>query len=113
MALPSWARQTVVILAPGVTLDRGEETEDWTNPTRTVVTGCSVQPGQGDRDMSFADGVTAAFTVYLPPEVSVDPRARVEVPGVEGQFLILGEPQQWLGPQRTSHVRIYLRRRDG
>lgn len=107
------ARQSVTILTPGVTLDRGREVPDWSNPTRTIVTGCSVQPGSGARDQEHADGVTADFTVYLPPETVVDSRARFEVPQVPGQFLQEGEPERWLMGHRLDHLRVRLTRRDG
>lgn len=107
------ARQSVSILTPGETIDRGREVEDWSNPARTVVSGCSVQPGSGGRDHEHADGVIADFTVYLPPETEVDPRARFEVPQVPGQFIQEGEPERWLMGHRLDHVRVRLRRRDG
>lgn len=106
------ARQSVAILSPGVTVDRGREVEDWTNPDRAVVEGCSVQPGAGERDHEHADGVVADFTVYLPPDTVVDSRARFEVPQVPGQFIQEGEPERWLMGHRLDHVRVRLRRRD-
>lgn len=107
------ARQSVAILSPGVTVDRGREVEDWANPDRTVVAGCSVQPGSGGRDHEHADGVVADFTVYLPPDTVVDSRARFEVPQVAGQFLQVGEPERWLMGHNLDHLRVRLRRRDG
>lgn len=111
--LPSFARQSVTILTPALIEERGETVEDWSTPDSTMVSGCSVQPGSGDRDFEHANGVTADFTVYLPPEAVVPRRARVELPVADGQFVILGEPEPWIFGMSTDHVRIRLKRRDG
>lgn len=111
--LPSFARQTVTVLTPTLIEERGETVEDWSSPTSIVVAGCSVQPGSGDRDFEHADGVTADFTVYLPPSAVVPRRARIEVPVTDGQFILLGEPEPWIYGMSTDHVRIRLKRRDG
>lgn len=110
--LPSFATQTINLLAPTLIDERGEQVEDWSNPTRTPVEGCSVQPGNGDRDFEHADGVVADFTVYLPPML-VPRRARVELTVTDGDFVLLGEPEPWIFGLSTDHVRIRLRRRDG
>lgn len=105
--------QTITELTPGVRIDRGEEFEDWSRPNRRQVKGCSIQPGEGDRDHDRADGVTAAFTVFAPAGARIDPRARIELPGVTGEFILLGEPEVWATGLRNDHVRLRLRRRDG
>lgn len=111
--LPSFAKQSLSVLMPVLIEERGETVEDWSNPVATVVAGCSIQPGSGDRDFEHADGVTADFTAYLPPTAIVPRRARVELPMTDGQFIILGEPEPWIFGLSTDHVRIRLKRRDG
>ena len=111
--LPSFARQSVTLLTPDLITERGETVEDWSNPSETVVPGCSVQPGNGGRDFDHADGVTADYTVYLPPTAVVPRRARVRLPTTDGDFILLGEPQPWVFGLSTDHVRILLKRRDG
>ncbi len=111
--LPSFARQPVTILTPALIKERGEMVEDWSMPESTTVSGCSVQPGSGDRDFEHANGVTADYTVYLPPDAVVPRRARVGLPTTDGQFTILGEPEPWIFGMSTDHVRIRLKRRDG
>lgn len=111
--LPSFARQTVNILTPSLIEERGEMVEDWATPESVTVSGCSVQPGSGDRDFEHANGVTADYTVYLPPDAVVPRRARVALPTTDGQFIILGEPEPWIFGLSTDHVRIRLKRRDG
>lgn len=111
--LPSFATQTITLLTPSLITERGESVEDWGAPVRTPVLGCSVQPGNGSRDFEHADGVTADFTVFIPPTVSVPRRARVELPVTDGDFILLGEPEPWIFGLSTDHIRIRLRRRDG
>ena len=113
MALPHFARQSVTIVTPGTIIERGQPVEDWSTPTRTTITGCSIQPGSGERDHENADGVTADYTVYLPPSAVVPRRARVELPTTDGQFVLQGEPEPWIYGLSTDHVRIRLERRDG
>lgn len=113
--LPSFARQTVNVLTPVLIEERGEFVEDWSTPAVQVVTGCSVQPGNGGADFEHADSSTADYTVYMPPEtVLPDESFRVELPTASGQFILMGEPQPWKFGMRVDNIRIRLeRRRDG
>lgn len=113
MSFVTFATQTVTLLLPKVIEERGEEVEDWSDPDRVDVGGCSVQPAQGTRDFEHADGVTADYSVYLPPDTVIPRRCRVELPTTDGQFVLLGEPQPWIYGLSTDHWRIRLRRRDG
>lgn len=111
--LPSFAKQTVVILTPVLIEERGEVVEDWSSPTRAEVANCSVQPGNGGADHEHADALTADYTVYLPPETVLPADFRVELPTATGQFLLEGEPQPWIFGMRTDNLRIRLKRRAG
>lgn len=113
MALPLFAKQSIVLVLPSMIEERGNLVEDWSSPSRETVEGCSVQPGAGARDTEHEDAVTADYTVYLPPDAVVDRRARVELPTTDGQFILQGEPQPWIFGMSTDHVRIRLRRRNG
>lgn len=110
--IPDLMTQWVDVLTPGVTVDRGREVEDWTSPTVTRMAPASVQPGAGDRDHWHADGVTADYTVFLPPTFTVDPRARLRIPMEEGDFLQVEPPQKWIVGSSLDHLRLRLRRRD-
>lgn len=113
--LPRFARQSVNILTPVLIEERGETVEDWSDPVRSTVTGCSVQPGNGGADFEHADSLTADYTVYLPPETVLPVESfRVELSTTSGQFTLMGEPQPWKFGMRVDHLRIRLeRRRDG
>ena len=113
MALPRFARQTVHWVIPGSIEERGEQVEDWSTASRVSVAGCSVQPGNGDRDFEHSDGVTADYTVYLPPDAPVHRRGRMELPTTDGEFVLEGEPEPWIFGLSTDHIRVRLRRRDG
>lgn len=106
-------RKSIHVLMPGIVMDRGQRVEDWSKPSRRTVAGCSVQPGEGERDFSFADGVTASYTVFCPINAGIDPRARLELPGESGQFIQVSPPERWDEGPRASHVRLRLRKRDG
>lgn len=106
-------RQTITVLTPGTTTDRGVTVEDWTKPTRRTVSGCSIQPGAGDVDWIRATGVVSDFIVYAPAGIQVTAKNRIELPGVAGQFLLEGPPERWEIGLRTDHVRLRLRKRDG
>lgn len=105
--------QSVVMLTPGVRMDRGEAVADWSNPVSTHLAPASVQPGGGDTDHANAEGVSAEWVVYLTPDVQVDLRARFELPDMEGQFVQTQAPQVWRPGLGLDHVRVLLRRRDG
>lgn len=112
MALPSFARQTITVVRPGVLIERGQEVPDWSTDavTRALVTGCSVQPGNGSRDLDHRDGVMAAYTVFSPPGTPVEGTCRIELPGKSGQFTIMGEPMDQSYGLRVDHVMFALQR---
>lgn len=112
MALPSFARKTITVVHPGVLIERGKEVPDWSTDavTRTPVTGCSVQPGNGGRDLDHRDGVMAAYTVFAPPGTDIEGTCRVELPGKSGQFILLGEPMDQDHGLRVDHVMFALQR---
>ncbi len=113
MGLPRIARQTVTLVEPVMVVERDELVPDWSEPVRIEVSGCSVQPGNGGADYEHADGLTADYTVYMPPGTALPDRFRVELPAAAGQFVLQGEPQPWLVGMRLDHIRIRLERRDG
>lgn len=108
-----FGRKSITELTPTLIEERGEIVEDWGTPIRRTIRGCSVQPGEGDRDFERADSVTADYTVFMPARTVVDQRARYELPTTTGQFLSLGPPEVWDTGLTTDHVRLRLRRRDG
>lgn len=91
--------------------DYGTRTElDWSNTTRTEITGCSVQPQPGPEFTLDRDSVTTHWTVYAPPVMRVDPRARVEWDG--DTYEIDGDVLRWeFGAM--SHLVFTLHKSEG
>ena len=99
--VPSFARQTIIRIRPGVKTLRGSDVPDWSNVTRAIIPGCSVQPAgtslsQDGRVLAIQDGLTA----YLPPDADVKAGDRIEYAGET--YTINGEPRVW--PSATGNL---------
>ena len=111
--IPSWARQTITIIKPGIKEVRGSEVFDWEHPVSSIeVKGCSVQPtttslSQDGRIL----GVMEGYTAYIPENTEVDAGYHIQYEGKI--YEIDGEPKRWIGPLRTSHIQLNLRRWEG
>ena len=72
-----------------VTLLRAAETEneygnterDWVNATRTAVSGCSVQPVQGDEATVGRDTIVSRWRLFAPADADIIATDRVEYDG--------------------------------
>lgn len=113
MALSSFDKQTVVVLTPLLIEERGQVVEDWSNPVRTPVHGCSAQPGGGGASFENEQALDADYTVYFPPETALPRSFRLELPHADGEFMLAGEPEPWIFGFHTDHIRVRVRRRDG
>lgn len=111
--LPSFANQTIDVIRPKKTItSRGSTVPDWTETTKTTVTGCSIQPAstslsQDGRILGIADG----WTAYVPEGTDVKAGDRIDFDGES--YAINGEPRKWTGPSRTSHIQLSLVRWEG
>lgn len=110
--LPSFARQSVTRIRPGVKTVRGSDIPDWENATSLVISGCSVQPAatemsQDGRVLGILDGMTA----YLPPGADVQEGDRIVYNGET--YVLDGAPRVWEAAFNLSHVQIRLRRWSG
>ena len=99
MGLPAGiATQSVTVLHPAHTEDHGTLVPDWSRPPAATleISGCSVQPGLSGVDVDdHRMASSAVFTVFGPPDMSVDSSCHVVVPGYPGELEVLGEPQRW------------------
>lgn len=112
--LPSFARETVTVIHPGTTTDRGTTVPDWSTATETPVTGCSVQPAGTSRNFASARvlSVQDAYTLYAPPGAPIAPGDRIRCKA--GTFETDGAPEIWDSPTgRVTHVQWTLRRWEG
>lgn len=110
--IPSFARQSVTRIRPGVKTVRGSDIPDWDNATSLVISGCSVQPAatemsQDGRVLGILDGMTA----YLPPGADVQEGDRIIYDGET--YVLDGAPRVWEAAFNLSHVQIRLRRWSG
>lgn len=115
MAVPSFARDAVTVVRPGVKEIRGTQVQDWTNPTRIPLAGCSVQPanaGQTQVDEARVNRVEADIVIYAPPGADVKAGDRVE--WNDDTWQVVGVPQAWASPTgRVSHTLVEAARWGG
>ena len=111
--LPSWARQTVTIIHPGVKESRGSEIPDWENVTTVKVCDCSIQPASTSLTLDGRVlGINEGMTAYLPPGTDIREGDRVMV--TDNTYTVDGAPQSWMSATGlTSNVQVRLKRWDG
>lgn len=95
-----WGNQTVVEVQPTWETVRGVTTADWKNPVRINHDGFEVRPGQGGRDFELGTGISRVRKLYGPPEVTIDPRSRIELPDDDGQFTIMDGPNTFTSAEQ-------------
>jgi hypothetical protein len=98
----------VTILRATTTEDPyGNPVRDWDAATQTQVTGCSVQPVQGDEVTVGRDTVVSRWRLYAPDGTDLLASDRVRFEG--DVYEVDGEVQRWDFPP-LSHVTALLRR---
>ena len=111
--LPTFMRQSISRIRPGVKTLRGSEVPDWTTATTLTITGCSVQPSgtslsQDGRVLALTDGLTA----YLPADADVKADDRIEYAGEV--YVINGAPRVWPSASGgLDHIILNLERWSG
>lgn len=85
------ATETVIVVSPSIEYDDlGEPT--YGEPERVEVPGCIVQPGAtADLDATRPNGVTVAFTVYMPDAGFSLRGCSVELRGEP--YAVVGDPK--------------------
>lgn len=115
--------QTVTVIRPAWRMERGNRLPDWKNATNTTVTGCRVQPMQGEEILfsgsASTEGGTARdarlfrYKLFAPIGADIDARDRVSVGGTD-VYEVDGPPQPWPGPTGIiAHQEARLKRVDG
>ena len=106
-------RQTIIRVRPGKKTLRGSDIPDWSNSTRAIIEGCSVQPAgtslsQDGRVLALTDGLTA----YIPPDADVKAGDRIEYAGEV--YTINGAPRAWPSASGgLDHIQLNLERWSG
>lgn len=110
--LPSFCKQTIVVVRPGSKQSRGSTIPDWSTATRRTINGCSVQPASTSLSMDGRVlGISEGWTAYLPEGTDVKAGDRIEF---EGQtYVINGEPKSWTGAFTRSNIQLNLVRWEG
>ncbi|MBR2835916.1 MAG: hypothetical protein IKE43_09465 [Coriobacteriales bacterium] len=100
--LPSWCNDTVYVLrASLITTQRGSEVQDWSNPLKIPIEGCSIQPANSAANTrtGFDDirqNTTISAVLYAPPAADIRAHDRVVADGVtytlDGEPLLLRSP---------------------
>ena len=111
--LPSWFRQTITRLRPGVTTVRGQEVPDWDSAESVTISGCSVQPSttalsQDGRIL----GIAESFNLYMPANADVREGDRVVYN--EETYVVSGVPRPWVSATGTmDNKQVTLERWSG
>lgn len=111
--LPSFFRQTITRIRPGVKQVRGSSVPDWEHASTLVINGCSIQPAstslsQDGRVLGIADAITA----YLPAGSDVAAGDRIQFGS--DIYTINGAPRVW--PSATGgldNIQLALERWSG
>ena len=112
--LPSFAKQTIVIVRPATTTSRGSTIFDWSpdKVTKKTVNGCSVQPASTSLSQDGRVlGISDAWTAYVPEGTDVKAGDRIEFDGQT--FTINGEQRVWTGAFTRSNIQLNLIRWEG
>ena len=110
--LPSFCKQSIVVVRPGTKTSRGSTIPDWSTATRRTIDGCSVQPASTSLSMDGRVlGISEGWTAYLPEDADVQAGDRVEFGGET--YAINGEPKRWTGAFTRSNIQLNLVRWEG
>lgn len=111
--LPSWFRQTVTRIRPGIKESRGSVIPDWENVERLTISGCSVQPSSTSLDQDGRVlGISDSFTLYMPYNADVVEGDHIEYEGEE--YTVMGVLRPWLSPTgNVSNKQVTIERWDG
>lgn len=118
MRLMKRAQEPVVVLAPVMVAEYGQQVADWSQaPAETTVPGCIVQPVAGPQVdlLPNRNAASGALSVLAPAGTVVPAAARVRVPSRPGRdYEVLGEPRLWPSPTGAlDHVELVLLRVEG
>lgn len=110
--LPSFCRQSIVVVRPGTKQSRGSTIPDWSTATRRTIDGCSVQPASTSLSQDGRVlGISEGWTAYLPEDADVQAGDRIEFGGET--YTINGEPKRWTGAFTRSNIQLNLVRWEG
>lgn len=101
---------TVLRAAPGAVDDYGNPVTHWESASQTNVSGCSMQPVEGDEFTTGRDTVVSRWRLYAPVRAHLTATDRVRYAG--DVYEVDGEVQRWDFPD-APHLTALLRRSRG
>lgn len=109
----SFKNQSVTVIRPAYTVERGNQVPDWKAATEHTVTGCRVQPAAGTEEQSTTrDAIVNRWVLFAPTGVDITARDRIRHNGVVYQ--IDGSLRPWSSPTGAlAHIEADLLRVEG
>lgn len=116
MALPRFAKETVVVITPTTRVVNGLPRYDYgAGATRKPwFKRCWATPGPSDEEKELANSVEIQYTILFPPhaEGTIDEDSHVEYKGIE--YAVWGRPKPIPSPTGlTAHLHVSLKTRKG
>lgn len=106
------ANETVTRLRGVSSTDAYNDSEtDWSDPASLSISGCSVQPVQGDENLLGRESVVSRWTLFAPPDADIRSSDRIRHNGVD--YDIDGSVQDWPDIGGLAHRQALLRRVEG
>jgi len=95
--LPSWCDDTIAVSRAPLVKSRGSDTRDWDQATTHTVTGCSVQPGNNNFNLTEARiAITYEMVAYCPPDADIQAEDHITYEG--RTYVLNGGPRVWRSP---------------
>ena len=107
--LPGFCNDTVTRWRAPLVDSRGTKIRDWSQASKSDVTGCSLQPsGASGTYGEQRNGAEYDAVLYMPPGADVEKGDRVEFAGAT--YSLEGGPQEWRSPTgRVTHKVVNLK----
>ena len=106
--LPTFFRQSVVVIRPGTKQVRGQSVPDWENTTQQTIKNCSMQPSSTSLSQDGRIlGISDRYTCYMPANASVQAGDRIAFNN--HIYTIDGDIREWPSASgRLDHIEISL-----
>lgn len=110
--LPSFCNQTITRLRSGTIEARGSVIQDWSNPDRLEITGCSMQPASTSLSTDGRVlGISDYYSLFAPADADVQAGDRIEYNGKV--YEIDGDIRVQPAASMLEHIQVTLKRYQG
>jgi len=106
--LPTFFKQSVVVIRPGTKTVRDQSVPDWDNSTRYTVKNCSMQPSSTTLSQDGRIlGITDRYTCYMPAGTNIKAGDRIAFNN--NIYTIDGDIREWPSASgRLDHIEVSL-----